>query len=83
MKSYLISTIIVLIIQVIVSFFVTVNLVNLSQNYQNNSQRLNQLVSTNQRLKSQYYQLTSKTYLQDQVKKLNYFPIEKSIDTHQ
>ncbi len=83
MKSYLISTIIVLLIQVIVSFFVTVNLVSLSQTYQTNSQTLNQITSTNQLLKSQYYQLTSKTYLQEQVKKLPYFPIVKSIDTRQ
>ena len=83
MKSYLISTIIVLIIQVTVSFFVTVNLVNLSLTYQTNSQTLSQLTSINQQLKGQYYQLTSKTYLQEQVKKLPYFPISKSIDTRQ
>ena len=83
MKSYLISTIIVLIVQVITSFFVTVNLVSLSQTYQDNSLTLSQLVSTNQQLKVQYHQLTSKTYLQDQVKKLPYFPISKSIDTNQ
>jgi len=83
MKSYLISTIIILLIQVIVSFFVTVNLVNLSQTYQTNSQTLSQLTSANQQLKAQYYQLTSKTYLEQQIKKLPYFPIVKNIDTHQ
>lgn len=76
-------TIIILFIQVIVSFLATNSLVKLSQTYQVNNQKYDQVISINQKLKSQFYQQTSKTNLQNQIKELGLFPIQKSLDTNQ
>jgi hypothetical protein len=83
MKPYLIIIIFTLFLQIFISFYTTNRLVIYSQVYQSNFAKFNQLKKTNQQLQNQHSRLTSKTYLKQEINKLNLYPVQKTLDLNQ
>jgi len=80
MKKIIIVTILIILLQIIITFLTENQIVANSFTYQQNYLILNQIKSQNQTLSNHYLKLTSLTHIKAQTNNLPLVPISNTID---